>query len=244
MFIQKFIVPQIDTIPSKVEITGQDAWHICKVLRYKKGGKIKVCDGKGKDFVAKISFVSSDKIKLDIIEQYDSNSESFIDITLCSAMLKDRKMDLIIKNITQLGVKKWIPFFSERCIPKFDVKGGKIKKKRWEKIAKESLKQCQRSFLPLISEPLMFEDLLKKVEYYDLKIAFWEESKSKLNIEVKKTINKVVILIGPEGGFSKAEISLAESKGFISCSLGPRLLKAETAAVASLTIIQHVLGDM
>ena len=154
-------------------------------------------------------------------------------------------MDLVIKHVTQLGIHKWIPFFCSRSIPTPDARRMENRKKRWETIAKESLKQCRRSCLPAISDPLPFETILDHVAAYDLKIAFWEKATQQL-----RTLNKtsshtrILILIGPEGGFSRDEIRSARDRGFSSYSLGPRILRAETAAISSCTLIQHILGDI
>ena len=243
--MQKFIIPKIDTIPSKATLHGQDAKHLSKVLRLKKGDRIEITNGEGKDFTAIITFISPANIGLDIIDEYDSLTESPIDITLCSGMLKDKKMDLVIKHLTQLGIREWIPFFCERSVPTPDIKRMENRKNRWKTIAKESLKQCRRSRLPQISNPLSFEKLLVHSASYDLKIAFWEKATQRLNTLKRASSNKkVLVLIGPEGGFSKTEMIMAKGKGFLSYSLGPRILRAETASISSCTLVQHLLGDM
>ncbi len=243
--MQKFIIPEITELPSKGCITGQDAKHIFKVLRKKRGDNIAITDGNGKDYNSIILNATPESIEIKIIEKSDSITESFIDITLGSGMLKDKKMDFVLKHITQLGVKKWIPFFCERSIPSPNIIKMEKRKKRWESIAKESLKQCNRSCLPEISEPLNFETLIKQSENHDLKIAFWEKSGQKIKtLQNSVSLKKIIILIGPEGGFSKKEILMAREKGFLSYSLGPRILRAETASIASCTLIQHLFGDM
>ena len=243
--MQKFIIPEITELPSKGCITGQDAKHIFKVLRKKRGDNIAITDGNGKDYNSIILNATPESIEIKIIEESDSITESFIDITLGSGMLKDKKMDFVLKHITQLGVKKWIPFFCERSIPSPNIIKMEKRKKRWESIAKESLKQCNRSCLPEISEPLNFETLIKQSENHDLKIAFWEKSGQKIKtLQNSVSPKKIIILIGPEGGFSKKEILMAREKGFLSYSLGPRILRAETASIASCTLIQHLFGDI
>ncbi len=243
--MQKFIIPYITNAPSKGTIIGQDAKHIFKVLRLNKGAVIGISNGHGKDFSARLLSVSVDRIELDIIEELTPAAESPLDITLCSGMLKDNKMDLVIKHATQLGITKWIPFFSERSIPSPDAKRMEKRCERWETIARESLKQCQRSRLPEICMPIMFERLLTLPDPSDLKVAFWEKASTKINtLRGKETISRIFILIGPEGGFSENEIDQAKIKGFLSCSLGPRILRAETASISSCTLIQHIFGDI
>jgi 16S rRNA (uracil1498-N3)-methyltransferase len=137
--MQKFIIPEIKELPSKVCITGQDAKHIFKVLRKKRGDNIAITDGKGKDYNSIILNTTPESIEIKIIEQFNSITESFIDITLASGMLKDKKMDFVIKHITQLGVQKWMPFFCERSIPSPNI----IK---MEKRKKKMGKYCKRVF--------------------------------------------------------------------------------------------------
>jgi 16S rRNA (uracil1498-N3)-methyltransferase len=243
--MQKFIIPDIDGIPSKASIHGQDAKHISKVLRLKKGDRIDITNGLGKDYTAIIADISPDAIGIDIIDEYDSLTESPIKITLCSGMLKDKKMDLVIKHITQLGIYEWIPFYCERSIPTPNEKRMEKRRQRWETIAKESLKQCRRSRLPKISNPIDFQKLLDRSLSYDLKIAFWEKETQRLDTLEKISSNRrILILIGPEGGFSKNEITQSIDKGFLSYSLGPRILRAETASISSCTLVQHILGDI
>lgn len=243
--MQKFIISEINSVPSKGTIQGQDAKHIARVLRLDTGDCINITNGKGKDFTAQIASISQGKIEIDIVREVASISESPIDITLCSGMLKDNKMDLVIKHVTQLGICKWIPFFCERSIPSPDAKRMENRLHRWKTIAGESLKQCERSRVPRITAPLTFEDLMAVSDTYDLKIAFWEKATQRLDtLEKTDLMKKIIILIGPEGGFSQAEISLAREKGFLSFSLGPRILRAETASISSCTLIQHLLGDL
>ncbi|NOX33231.1 MAG: 16S rRNA (uracil(1498)-N(3))-methyltransferase [Deltaproteobacteria bacterium] len=243
--MQKFIIPKIDPIPSKVCISGQDARHISRVLRLTTGDQINITNGQGKDYTAAITAVSNGHVEINITKEYDSETEPPINITLCSGMLKDKKMDFVIKHVTQLGICRWVPFFCQRSIPSPDVKRMEKRSQRWETIAKESLKQCGRARVPEILKPLSFEKLLDHFADNDLKIAFWEKATQRLDT-LKKDHSKlkIVILIGPEGGFSKEEIRLAKKKGFSSYSLGPRILRAETASISSCTLIQHILGDI
>ncbi|MFH2057719.1 MAG: 16S rRNA (uracil(1498)-N(3))-methyltransferase [Pseudomonadota bacterium] len=242
---QKFLISKIEPLPFKTTIEDQDARHIFKVLRLGPEATISVTDGKGKDYIATILSASSSIIDIQITREQTTSTESPLQITLCSGMLKDRKMDLVIKHVVQLGIFQWIPFFCERSIPSPNTNKLRNRHKRWETIAKESLKQCNRSRLVDIAKPVSFKDLLLNTFDHDLKIAFWEKATQPLaNLKTTQTHPKVVILIGPEGGFSENEIQMAQTKGFSSYSLGPRILRAETASIASCTLIQHLLGDI
>ncbi len=243
--MQKFLIPQIDDLPFKTTIQGQDARHIFKVLRLKPGTSVTITNGKGKDYTAVILSVSTSTIEIEVIRELASHYESPAAITLCSGMLKDKKMDMVIKHVTQLGIGRWIPFYSERCVPVPDDKRLENRHKRWISIAKESLKQCRRSCLVDILKPVSFQDLLVSTQDCDLKIAFWEKAALPLSaLKRPEQLSSIAVLIGPEGGFSENEIQLAEEKGFLSCSLGPRILRAETASISSCTLIQHLFGDI
>ena len=243
--MQKFIIQKIDSVPAQALITGQDARHISRVLRHSAGDHITVTNGRGQDFSATITAISPLTVELSITDKIETMTEPPIDITLCSGMLKDKKMDFIIKHVTQLGIYRWIPFFCERSIPSPDEKRLEKRRQRWETIAKESLKQCGRSLLPEISPPVSFNKLLHISADYDQKIAFWENETTPLsNLKKQPSGQKIIILIGPEGGFSADEIQAAEKNGFSSFSLGPRILRAETASIACCTLIQHMFGDI
>ena len=243
--MQKFIIPQPGSIPSRTSIQGQDAKHIFRVLRLKPGKRLIVTDGTGTDYSACITAVSTDRTDLDILEPIKPHTESFADITLCCGMLKDKKMDFVIRHVTQLGIYQWIPFFCERSIPSPDPKRMHKRIQRWRTIARESLKQCNRSLVPAIAGPMHFRELLEHSSKYDLKIAFWEDADMKPT-PLKRTSRpgRIMILIGPEGGFSEQEMKMAEKRNFMALSLGPRILRAETAAVSACTLAQHIFGDM
>lgn len=243
--MQKFIIPNIQKIPTTGLITGQNARHAFKVLRLRSGERIEVTDGQGRDFSATIITAGSDRIELSIESELSCSSESPLYISLCCGMLKDKKMDFIIKHATQLGIYQWIPFFCERSVPKPDDARLNKRLERWESIARESLKQCRRSQIPEIMRPVDFKTLIKLADDYELKIAFWEKTDERFSIiQQNSSVKRLRILIGPEGGFSESEIHLAKQHGFLSLSLGPRILRAETAAMAACSLVQHLLGDM
>ncbi|MCG8548802.1 MAG: 16S rRNA (uracil(1498)-N(3))-methyltransferase [Desulfobacterales bacterium] len=242
--MQKFLINKEAIDAGKAVIHGQDAKHICKVLRLKPQDTISMTDGHGTDYTGRIDKASFECVDISILSENKSLTESNLDLTLCTAMLKHNKMDEIIKQITQLGVTRWIPFYCKRSIPLSGQKKEKKQLDRWRTIAKESLKQCRRSCLVDIMPPMDFQQVLAFSKVYSHRIAFWESSDRPLAGMVPGENNKAVVLIGPEGGFEKKEIELAVESGFISYSLGPRILRAETAAVSACGLIQYLLGDM
>lgn len=243
----RFYINTTDIHDNKAEITGQDARHLINVLRISIGDKVELFDGKGLKFIAEVNTTTPQKVKLVILEKSFSRCESPIHITIAQGMLKDKKMDMLIRHLTELGISEWIPFFAARSIPKPDEKRIQARIKRWERIAKEALKQCGRSSLPKIKEPVPFKELMEMSDNYDEKIAFFEKAScpiQSIQENPKQNINKFIILIGPEGGFSDLEINFAKKNGFNTFSLGPRILRAETASITACSLIQNFFGDL
>lgn len=230
---------------SNAAITGQDARHIFRVLRLKPGHSLSLTNGQGMDYQGLILSADLDLIQVRITGQHPSTTESSLHLTVCCALLKDHKMDQVIKELTQLGIQEWIPFFCDRSVPTPDSKRLNSRVQRWETIARESIKQCKRSCLVSIVQPKRFTEILALSEGFPQKIAFWEKSSLPLShLAAAPSANQAILLIGPEGGFTDLEIKMAESKGFKAYSLGPRILRAETAALCATTLVQYILGDM
>lgn len=242
--MQKFLINKDALSAGRVVIHGQDAKHICKVLRLKPKDTVSMTDGHGTDVTGCIDTASFDCVEISILSEQKSLTESHLDLTLCTAMLKHNKMDEIIKQITQLGVTRWIPFYCKRSVPLSGQKRETKQIERWQTIARESLKQCRRSRLVDIMPPMDFQQVLDFSKGCSHRFAFWEASDHPLSGTISQDNTNAVILIGPEGGFEAQEIQDAVDAGFTSYSLGPRILRAETAAVSACALIQYLLGDM
>jgi 16S rRNA (uracil1498-N3)-methyltransferase len=242
-----FFIETSEREDSILGITGPDARHIKTVLRMKPGDKIGLFDGKGLEYEAKIIDLSPGRVQVSIIRCFPSTAESPLKIIVAQAFLKEKKMDGLVRQLSELGVLKWIPFIAERSIPRPDKKQLLARTKRWGKIAKEALKQCKRGRIMEIGETVSFEEMLNQGQFYDLKIAFWEEELQPVHANLLgagEQINTVFALIGPEGGFTQKEIEKVRDHGFITVGLGPRILRAETATVAACVLMQYLFGDM
>ncbi|MDX2497808.1 MAG: RsmE family RNA methyltransferase [Desulfobacterales bacterium] len=241
-----FIEPDKST-GSNFVITGSDARHIKTVLRLKSGDKLGLFDGKGFEYEAKIVDLSTGRVTVSVIRRFPSTAESSVQITVAQGFLKEKKMDGLVRQLSELGIIKWIPFIAERSIPRPDKKQLSARTKRWEKISREAIKQCKRGCIMKIGDTVSFEEILNLSQTADLKIAFWEDDLQPLNAKLPGPdgkINKIYALLGPEGGFTKQEIESARARGFVTASLGPRILRAETATVAACVLLQHLFGDM
>jgi len=245
--MRRFFIEQSDVNGPAAIIKGSDSNHIKNVLRLRLGDKIGLFDGTGYEYESRITAFSPGKVELQVLKKFPSTTESPLHLTVAQAFLKDKKMDGLVRQVTELGITEWLPFMANRSVPRPDAKRLAARTQRWEKIAKEALKQCKRGRIPQIGPALSFEEILNLKEGYDLNIVFWENESSPMTSFKTSDRNppqKILIVLGPEGGFSLEEIKNAKSSGFVTASLGPRILRAETAAIAACTLIQYLFGDM
>ena len=244
-----FFVKPLKVDSPKAVITGSDARHIKTVLRLKTGDKIGLFDGSGLEYEAIITALTTGRVEAAVIRRLLPIAEPPIQIIVAQGLLKDRKMDALIRHLTELGITQWIPFVAERSVPRPDKKNLLTRTARWKKIVKEAAKQCRRSRVPNISEVVSFEKVLEMGQPCDLKFAFWENEFNPINAALTEpnrpfNINTIFAMLGPEGGFTAKEIETAKAKGFISAALGPRILRAETATIAACVLLQYLFGDM
>lgn len=231
-----------------VPLSPGDANHVRNVLRLKPGDPVRLFDGKGLEYDARIASISADSVRAAITARVRPDTESPVDITIAQGFLKEKKMDTLVRQITELGIRRWIPFFAERSVARPDLKRLRTRKERWEKIAAESLKQCRRSRIPDIGETLSYIGMIEAAAGADLKIIFWEKasgaSRDLFSLSEAGPYTTVFAALGPEGGLSDAEVETALAAGFATSALGPRILKAETATVAAAALLQYFLGDL
>lgn len=246
--LRRFHIEQKDIIQSRVTLKNSEANHIKNVLRMGKGEEMALFDDLGNEYEAVILDMTPQGVELEIIKISPALTQEInFELHVAQSFLKDKKMDILVRQITELGVAAWHPFFSERSIPQPDRDRIRHRMVRWEKIAKESQKQCLRNTPLQIEPPLTFKEIIEKGSHAEVKVIFWENESNPIGdiLEGRKTIpEKVFVVIGPEGGFSSNEIAFAKERAFTSLSLGPRLLKAETAALSACVLMQFLFGDM
>jgi len=240
-----FIPPEIVT-QSSPEITGSDANHIRRVIRLHPGDEIELFDGTGRIYEAQIIALTANNVQVSILKKMSVKTESSLELVVAQAMLKEKKMDRLLRQLTELGISRWVPFASQRSIatPKPERLAARIV--RWETIARESLKQCRRGVMPQIDRLKSFQEIIEMGTHFDLAIIFWENEKAPLSkafVDSQKP-KSLLAVFGPEGGFSEQEVSMARAAGFIGASLGPRILRAETATTAGSALLQYLFGDM
>jgi 16S rRNA (uracil1498-N3)-methyltransferase len=246
--MRRFFIQSHSLSGDSPAISGDDAGHIRNVLRLKPGDEIELIDGTGLECDARLVRMSPGKVEVLILRRRLSEPRSALRLIIAQAMLKDNKPDVIIRQITEMGIHEWIPFAAQRSVPVLNAQRIRSRKDRWEKIAIEALKQCRRSNLLKISDLMTYDEMLSYGRNCDIKLIFWEDESPSSPFEMPDanaaTVGSVMAIIGPEGGFTQDEIAAARSQGYTTVSLGPRILKADTATLVVSTLLQYGYGDM
>lgn len=245
--MHKFFVSKDNIVGNKCTIEGDDVKHIYKVLRLKEGEKISINNCQGKEYIGKLIDINKKEVIIDILEEVELNNESNIKVHLFQGMPKSTKMDLIAQKNTELGIMSITPIITERVVVKNDSEFKKVD--RWNRIALEACKQSKRSLIPTINTPIEFKELLIKIKDMDLIVVPYENKEGygikKLINDVRNTeVKNIAIIIGPEGGFEEEEILKLEEIGAHIVTLGPRILRTETAGFVALSLLMYELGDL
>ena len=242
----RFYVPNPHIQDGLLKIEGGEVKHIRKVLRLKAGDKIIVFNGLGKEYEGTILEEKPSSVLVKVQNTFFPPKDSPLEVTLAQSLLKGEKMDFLIQKATELGVNEIIPFFSFRSVPLLERTRRVERHRRWERIAIEASKQCGRGVIPKIESLKDFSEMLQIASPDGLRLILWEREGVKLKevLEGLKEEAKIFFVVGPEGGFSQGEVDEAEKSGFIPVILGKRILRAETASLCLLSILQYQRGDI
>ena len=244
-------IPRIyspDALENKTtcELGPDNLKYIKQVMRLKQGDKINVFDGFGHEFESVIKGFTPKTVFIELGKRIP-RADKGIRITLAQAIPKAGKMDTIVKSAAELGADVIIPFDATRSVSRIAGEKSSLKVARWQKIAGEAARCCHSSHIAKVSKVSSFADMLTSASGDALRLIFWEEEFQKtikdiLTDETFAATKDFFIVVGPEGGFSKDEVTMAKKDGFVSVSLGKQILKVETAAAAIISIIQYEKG--
>ena len=241
----RFYAPKNQISGNSISLSGEEAHHLSRVLRLDPSREVSVLDGEGDDYLCRIVSIASHDVQLEIIQVQPTTSESPIHVTLAQGLVKGDKFDFIVQKATELGVSTITPLETDHSDVK--VKDDRMQKKleRWRRISLESLKQCGRSRLVEINEVATVREVAGSTSDCVL-LAFTERGGITISevLSNQSSTSRIVALVGPEGGWSEQELALFTDTGCVPVTLGPRILRTETAAVVALTLIQHRLGDL
>lgn len=243
--MRRFYLEEINESAKKAEITGEELTHLKKVLRLAPGDVAAVFNGKGLELFGRIESVGQRSAVISIEGRSERKVESPFEFTILQGLLKGDRPEFIVQKATELGLTGVCFYTTGRTVPRVDGEGIDKKLLRWKKAAIEAAKQCGRTTLPSITLGASIKEAVLAAKA-ELRIVLWEKEKavSLRSVLTGKAPCSAVLLVGPEGGLSDEESLLAEKAGFLKAGMGPRILRAETAALAAAAIVQYAFGGL
>jgi 16S rRNA (uracil1498-N3)-methyltransferase len=244
-----YSAPSSSFTETSVRLDADEAHHLTKVLRLGAGARVFVFDGEGAEYECEVARVAKREVDLSLLRRLDDVVESPLRLTLAQALIKGDKFDWVIQKATELGVTRIVPLVTDHSDVKRDLRRAEERAgqrmQRWRRISLEALKQCGRRRLVEIREPASFDDFCESAAR-DGRLIFSErgggsfaEASAKL-----RDVNQLSLCVAPEGGWSERELQKSTSCGFAPVSLGSRVLRTETAAIAAVSLAQHIFGDL
>ena len=234
--------------PGEQILTGPTARHVASVLRLRSGDRIVLFDGSGREFPAQIVRVDRQEVRVVVGDEVVVIRESPLSVHLALGISRPGIMDLIVQKATELGVVEITPMETERSQGRRSGHRATERLTRWERIAREAARQCGRNRIPHVAPLAQFSQVVREEASPNaLRLICWEEETRrglKEALTTRVQVAEVSLLIGPEGGFSSAEVAAAMTAGFHIVSLGPRILRTETAAIAVVSLLQYEMGDL
>jgi 16S rRNA (uracil1498-N3)-methyltransferase len=250
----RFVVEGMALQPdSEVELPQEVAHQARDVLRLATGGTLHLLDGVGGEYPAEIVAIDRKRAVVRLGARVEGRAEPAVRVVLCQGMLKAAKFEWVLQKCTELGVAAFMPLLTERAVAAAE-EAGEAKRRRWSRIVAEALEQCGGTRLPEIGAPRPLMHALASLPPGGIALIPWEEADAlPLRVALQQRMSQagdpahvaeVRIFIGPEGGFSAGEIAIAERTGAIPVTLGPRILRAETAAIVATTLALDALGAL
>ena len=243
--VPKFFVSPDDVRGSFLALDGENAAH-AKVLRLKRGDSVLVCDGCGMDYRCTVSDISPQQVCLVVNGAEESRAEPQTACSVYMAYAKADKLEHVVQKATELGAYEIVAFPSSRCVLKLDAAAAQKKCERWQKIAASAAAQSGRGRIPQVHVMASFEDAVRRAAGCELALFPYENEHT---ISLRRAVGQasaktVSIMTGPEGGFSDDEVRFAQETGMQICTLGPRILRCETAPLCALSAVLFAAGAL
>ena len=246
--MHRFYLPPEHCRVAALTLTGDEAHHALRVLRVRDGERVVVLDGAGQELHCAVTGLRSDAVSLEVTARRTIPPLPCA-ITLLQAIPKGKIFESIIQKATELGVARIVPILSERVVAQFDSDSAEAKMGKWQHVAIEAIKQCGSAWLPEVETPATPKELLARHEAFELPLVGCLESGSrhprvwfeKFLAEHQRAPKSVAVWVGPEGDFTAAEYAAIQSSGARPITLGPLVLRVETAATYCLSVLNHEL---
>jgi 16S rRNA (uracil1498-N3)-methyltransferase len=216
--------------------------HLARVLRLRAGDTLTVFDGSGDEYAARVEAVQKKSVVVEVGEHRAVNRESPIHLSLAQGVSRGERMDLVVQKATELGVARIVPVLTQRSVVRLDARQTANKLLHWRAIAIAACEQSGRNRIPEVAAPVALDEFLRASASTSARVLLSPEGTHRVRDLAR--YSALTVLIGPEGGLTEAEHEAASKSGFTRVSLGPRILRTETAALAALAVLQHHLGDL
>lgn len=228
----------------EIIIAGEDARHISRSLRMRTGDSLVVCDTMGVDFDCSIVSIGEREVTLRVLDSHRSKSEPDVEVTLYQGYPKGDKLETVIEKAVELGVSRIVPVLTERSVARPDASAAAKKLERWKRHSLEAAKQCGRGIIPVVEPLLEFSALPERLCENGLAFFCYELGGRPIGELLANKPASVGIFIGPEGGISAAEAEAMAKAGAVAATLGPRILRTETAPIAAIAAVMLLTGNL
>ncbi len=234
--------------PGTLSIDADDFHYLVRVLRLRAGATVQLFDGAGHQASAELVQVGDTSAELRVggVEQAPDLAPGAARVSVLLPLIKGERMSWAIQKLVELGAAAIHPVQLHRCVVRLDGDKASSRRQRYQGIAQAAARQCRRGAVPTISAISDLDTAVAAVSDCTLKVVFWEESSGRSLRELvpEGPVERVAVLVGPEGGLTPDEVDRAMNAGFLPAGLGPRILRAETAAMAAVSILGYELGDL
>lgn len=224
-------------------ITGEDASHISRSLRMRAGERLTLCSKYQTEYTCEITDITDRAVTVRILSETPCVNEPELKVTLFQAVTKGEKFDLIVQKAVELGVSEIVPVLTSRCVSRPDEKSAAKKATRWQKISRQAAMQSRRGVIPNVLPLTSFEKALEYSKNFETSLLFYEGGGESISRLLNRSVKSAAVFIGSEGGFSPAEVEAFQKSGGRVATLGRRILRAETAPLAALSIIMFQTGN-
>jgi 16S rRNA (uracil1498-N3)-methyltransferase len=240
----RFFLPAIQIRETRAVLSGAEFHHLRHVLRLGRGDGVTLCDEHGREYLGVIARLSATTAEITITDSFITPGGS-LSLTLAQGMLKGQKMDLVIEKATELGASRIVPFFSSFTVAQLPPERQRERLARWQRIAQSAAKQSE-SPVPEVTEPYSFPEFLASVPDGTGKLLMYEKERTltlRAFAQSHPSFSSLCVMVGPEGGFSAEEVERARAAGFHILGLGPQVLRAETAGIATVVLCRFLWGE-